>query len=132
MPLDYTTLDLLRRNNPAWRLLKSDHAPLVVSFFQRVFVDANVRSISQADLVEALEDDLFALRERLGDDAFPKSGPQYLNDWADNEKGWLRKFYPSGSDEPHFDLTPSTEKAIAWLASLTIEEYREEKRRQQT
>jgi hypothetical protein len=30
----------------------------------------------------------------------------------------LRKFYPSGSDEPHFDLTPSTEKAITWLASL--------------
>ena len=94
MPLDYATLDLLRRNNPAWRLLRSDHAPVVVSFFQRVFVDANVRSISQADLVEALEDELFALRERLGDDAFPKSGQQYLNDWADNEKGWLRKFYP--------------------------------------
>jgi len=119
VPLDYTTLDLLRRNNPAWRLLRSDHAPLVVGFFQRVFVDANVRSISQADLVEALEDDLFALRERLGDDAFPKSAQQYLNDWAHDEKGWLRKFYPSGSDEPHFDLTPSTEKAITWLASLT-------------
>ena len=119
MPLDYTTLDLLRRNNPAWRLLRSDHAPLVVSFFQRVFVDANVRSISQADLVEALEDELFALREHLGADAFPKSAQQYLNDWAHDEKGWLRKFYPSGSDEPHFDLTPSTEKAITWLASLT-------------
>jgi hypothetical protein len=119
MPLDYTTLDLLRRNNPAWRLLRSDHAPLVVSFFQRVFVDANVRSISQADLVEALEDELFALRERLGADAFPQSAQQYLNAWADDKKGWLRKFYPSGSDAPHFDLTPSTEKAIAWLASLT-------------
>jgi hypothetical protein len=31
----------------------------------------------------------------------------------------LRKFYPPGSDEPHFDLTPATEKAIAWLGSLT-------------
>lgn len=119
MTLDYTTLDLLRRNNPAWRLLRSDHAPLVVSFFHRVFVIANLRSISQADLVEALEDELFALREQLGADAFPKSAQQYLNDWADNEKGWLRKFYHGGSDEPHFDLTPSTEKAITWLASLT-------------
>ena len=119
MPLDYDTLALLRRNNPAWRLLRSDHAPLVVSFFYRAFVDHNVRSISQADLVETLEDELFALRERLGDDVFPKSAKQYLNDWADNEKGWLRKFYPAGSDEPHFDLTPSTEKALSWLASLT-------------
>lgn len=31
----------------------------------------------------------------------------------------MRKFYPPGSDEPHFDLTPATEKAIAWLSTLT-------------
>ena len=29
---------------------------------------------------------------------------------AANDKAWLRKFYPPGSDEPHFDLTPATEK----------------------
>lgn len=40
-------------------------------------------------------------------------------DWAGNDKGWLRKFYCQGSDEPYFDLTPATEKAIAWLSSLT-------------
>jgi hypothetical protein len=39
-----------------------------------------------------------------------------LNDWASDEHGWLRKFYPQGNDEAHFDLTPATEKAIAWLA----------------
>jgi hypothetical protein len=49
---------------------------------------------------------------------FP-AAQSYLNDWADNDKGWLRKFYPAGSDEPHFDLTPATEKALAWLESLT-------------
>jgi flagellar motility protein MotE (MotC chaperone) len=31
----------------------------------------------------------------------------------------LRKFYRPGTDEAQFDLTPATEKAIAWLASLT-------------
>jgi hypothetical protein len=25
--LDYPTLELLRQNHPAWRLLRSDHAP---------------------------------------------------------------------------------------------------------
>ena len=119
MSLDYTTLDLLRKNHPAWRLLRSDHAPLVASFLQRVFIVPNVRTMAQADLAEALEDELFALRDRHGDDSFPRSAAAYLNDWADNEKGWLRKFYPTGSDEPHFDLTPATEKAIAWLESLT-------------
>ena len=30
----------------------------------------------------------------------------------------MRKYYPPDSDEPHYDLTPATEKAIEWLASL--------------
>ncbi len=119
MSLDYGTLDLLRQNHPAWRLLRSDHAPLVASFLHRVFIAPNVRVMAQADLAEALEDELFALRERLGADAFPKPALDYLNDWAANERGWLRKFYLQGSDEPHFDLMPATEKAIAWLAALT-------------
>jgi hypothetical protein len=119
MGFSYTTLDLLRQSHPAWRLLRSDHAPLVASFLHRVFVVPNVRVMVQADLAEALEDELFALRERLGTEVFPKSALDYLNDWASTEKGWLRKFYAHGSDEPHFDLTPATEKAIAWLGTLT-------------
>lgn len=119
MSLDYTTLDLLRQSHPAWRLLNSPHAPLIASFLQRVFIVPNVRVMAQADLAEALEDELFALRERLGAETFPKSALDYLNDWAATERGWLRKFYRQGSDEPHFDLTPATEKAIAWLGTLT-------------
>jgi hypothetical protein len=123
LSIDYGTLDLLRLNHPAWRLLRSDHAPLVASFLQRVFIMPNVRVMAQADLSEALEDELFALRERLGAAAFPKSALDYLNDWAATEKGWLRKFYARGSDEPHFDLTPATEKAISWLETLTARSF---------
>ncbi|WP_300339978.1 DUF3375 domain-containing protein [Accumulibacter sp.] len=118
MTVDFVTLDLLRQNHPAWRLLRSDHAPLVASFLERVFIAPNVRVMAQADLAEALEDELFALRDRLGAEIFPKSALDYLNDWAANDKGWLRKFYAQGSDEPHFDLMPATEKAIAWLGTL--------------
>ncbi|MBU0498954.1 MAG: DUF3375 domain-containing protein [Gammaproteobacteria bacterium] len=119
MTLDFTTLDSLRTHHPAWRLLRSDHAPLVASFLHRVFVAPNVRVMAASTLAEALEDELYALRQRLGEDAFPKKALDYLNDWADTEKGWLRKYYARGSDEPQFDLTPATEKAIAWLGSLT-------------
>ena len=119
MGLDFNTLDLLRQNHPAWRLLNSPHAPLIASFLDRVFIQPNERMIAQADLVERLEDDLFILRERLGTDAFPKAALDYLNDWAGNDKGWLRKFYRQSSDEPYFDLTPATEKAIAWLGQLS-------------
>lgn len=123
MNLDYATLDLLRQCHPAWRLLRSDHAPLVASFLNRVFVTPNIRVMAQAFLVETLEDELFGLRERLGAEAFPKSALEYLNDWAGNDKGWLRKFYQTGSDEPYFDLTPATEKAIFWLSSLTARPF---------
>lgn len=119
MNLDYATLDALRRQHPAWRLLVADHAPLIASFLQRVFVAPNVRVMAQSDLVEALEDTLYGLREQLGEQAFPKSAHEYLNDWAANDKGWLRKFYPAGSDEVHFDLTPATERALAWLGTLS-------------
>jgi flagellar motility protein MotE (MotC chaperone) len=118
MPLDYETLDTLRQNHPAWRLLVSPHAPLMASFFQKAFVDNNVREVSQADLVEALEDELFHLRDMLGEDKFPQSALNYLNDWAAPEKGWLRKYYRQESDEVQFDLTPATEKALAWLEGL--------------
>ena len=123
MTLDYTTLDSLRLHNPAWRLLRSDHAPLLASFLQRVFVAPNVRVMAAADLAEALEDELFALRQSLGDKAFPKSAMEYLNDWSAADKGWLRKFYREGTDEAQFDLTPATEKAIAWLVQLGARQF---------
>ena len=123
MALDYATLELLRQNHPAWRLLCAHHAPLVAGFLHRVFIAPNVRHLPQADLVEALEDELFALREQLGADTFPGTAQSYLNEWAENDKGWLRKFYPAGTDEPHFDLTPATEKALAWLESLTARAF---------
>lgn len=119
MSLDFATLSTLRDRHPAWRLLASPHAPLVASFLHRVFVAPNVRVMNEADLAEALEDGLFALREQLGPETYPKGAQDYLNDWAAPDKGWLRKFYKPGTDEAQFDLTPAAEKAIAWLLSLT-------------
>ena len=123
MTLDFATLDALRTHHPAWRLLRSDHAPLVASFLHRVFVAPNVRVMAAADLAEALEDELYGLRLHLGETAFPKPALDYLNDWAAPDKGWLRKFYRPGTDEAQFDLTPSTEKAIAWLAQLSERQF---------
>jgi hypothetical protein len=122
MSLDYGTLEALRRQHPAWRLLAAEHAPLVASFLHRAFIASNVRVMAQTELVEALNDTLYGIHEQTVDKAalkFPKPALEYLNDWAANDKGWLRKFYPPGSDEPHFDLTPATERALAWLSNLS-------------
>lgn len=116
MSFDYAALEILRQNHPSWRLLRSDHVLLIASFLQRIFIAHNTRLMTQADLAEALEDELFKLRANLGANAFPKSAGEYLNDWTAN--GWLRKFYRHNADEPYFDLTPATEKTINWLDSL--------------
>lgn len=123
MSLDYSTLDALRLHHPAWRLLRSDHAALVASFLHRAFVAPNVRVMAAADLAEMLEDELYALRQQLGDSVFPKAASDYLNDWAGPDRGWLRKFYRHGSDEAQFDITPATEKAIAWLQQLSARQF---------
>ena len=116
---DFDALEALRTHHPAWRLLRSDHAPLAISFLHRVFVVPNARVIAAADLAETLEDELYVLRERWGEERFPRPALDYLNDWAGPDKGWLRKFYRSGTDEPQFDLTPAAEKAITWLGQLS-------------
>jgi flagellar motility protein MotE (MotC chaperone) len=92
---------------------------MVAAFLHRVFVAPNVRVMSEADLAEALADELFALGQQLGPAAFPSPAAHYLNDWCAPDKGWLRKFYKPGTDEAQYDLTPATEKAITWLMSLT-------------
>ena len=43
--MDFEEIAWLRSNSPAWRLLRADNAPLVLSFLHRVFVEENVRSI---------------------------------------------------------------------------------------
>ena len=121
--MDFQTLEALRKRHPAWRLLVADSAPLVASFLHRSFVEPNVRTIARQELVAKLDDYLFHLRERLGEDAFPRGAGEYLDDWAADERGWLRKYYPQDSDEPHFDLTPATEKALAWLAGLRQRQF---------
>jgi hypothetical protein len=116
--LDHASVELLRRTHPAWGLLRADHAPLVVSFLHRAFIAPNVRSAPGPELASRLDDELHALREQLGEDRYPRAASEYLDEWAADDRGWLRKYYPQGSDEPAYDLTPATEKALEWLASL--------------
>lgn len=116
--LEYDALVALRREHPAWKLLAADHAPLVVSSLYRHFVQPNVRVLPRSELISRLDDELFRLNEERGEPAFPQSAAYYLDDWAADGKGWLRKFYPAGTDEPHYDLTPATEKVIDWIAQL--------------
>jgi hypothetical protein len=116
--MDYQQLLTQRRTHPAWRLLAADHAPMIASFLHRSFIASNIRTIARQQLASQLDDHLFHLHDSAGEIVFPKPATAYLDDWASDERGWLRKYYPSGQDEPHFDLTSSTELAIDWLLGL--------------
>jgi hypothetical protein len=116
--IDYQRLLVWRRSHPAWRLLLADHAPMIASFLHDAFIAHDTRGISRQQLATQLEDHLFHLHDAAGEILFPKAATAYLDDWASDLRGWLRKYYPAGLDESHYDLTPSGELALHWLAQL--------------
>ncbi|MCJ0868448.1 DUF3375 domain-containing protein [Streptomyces sp. AP-93] len=106
--------------HPAWQLLRAGNAPLVLAFCGTVFVDENERGVSEGVLVSRLDDQLYDLNERaLG--SYPRAASEYLTEWTNN--GWLRKYYPPGEDEPHFDATSALEKAVAWVRALPARSF---------
>jgi len=120
---EHDTLETLRRIHPAWRLLAADHAPFIIGFLHRAFISPNVRSLPEQELLTRLEDHLFHLRERKGGDAFKRAAKEYLDEWSSAGRAWLRKYYPPEGDEPHFDLTSATEKAIEWVTALGQKQF---------
>jgi hypothetical protein len=121
--LPYDDLAHLRSEHPAWRLLRADNAALVLSFLGGVFVDGNAGDLPADDLVNRLDEALYALNQRLGEGTFPRPAAAYLDEWSSAERGWLRKYYPPGSDEAHYDLAPAVEKALLWVRDLPPREF---------
>lgn len=123
--MHYDDIADLQTRHPAWALLRSPHAPLLLSFLGRVFADANLGAggLPASVVADQLDDELYALNERLGSDTYPRAALAYLDEWAAPEKAWLRKFYQSGSDEPYYDITPAVEKALLWVRDLRSREF---------
>lgn len=121
--MDHDYLEKLKQTHPTLRLLAADNVPLIISFLYLVFIRPNQRSLPQAEITSRLDDYLFHLREVYGEERYPKSARQYLEDWAGGKTPFLRKYYTDAGDEPEFDLTPATEKAIEWLQSLEERQF---------
>jgi hypothetical protein len=122
--MEHADVERLRDRHPAWRLLRAGNAPLVLTFLGRFFVEDNNGATSGPELSAALDDDLYALNAGDSDKLrYPKPATDYLDDWAHADAGWLRRFYPLGSDEVHYDATPAFEKAYAWVTGLSIRPF---------
>ena len=117
--MDHADIHALRDRHPAWRMLCADHAPLLLSFLGRFFVDEGRGASAEGQIVDALDDLLYALNSESPEDPpYPRRAAEYLADWAAPERGYLRRFYPLGTDELHYDATPALEKAYSWVQSL--------------
>ncbi len=123
-PVEYEAIETLRDRHPSWRLLRATNAPLALSFLGRFFVEDNHGSTPSGDLASALDDELWRLNSADPEQPrYPRAAIDYLEDWAATEAGWLRRFYPLGSDEVHYDATPAFEKAYAWVTSLQVRPF---------
>ena len=120
--MDHDRLDQLKRSHASLRLLAAENMPLIVGFLDSVFVRANQRALGQTELTALLGDHLAAL-SRIHDGRYPRSARQYLDDWSNASPPFLRKYYGARGDEPLYDLTPATERAIEWLRSLGEREF---------
>jgi hypothetical protein len=116
--VDHDYLTSLLRHHPGWRLLRAGNAAFVASVLHRVFVAGNARTITEPALLEAVDDALYQQRQ-VDADSLPRLAKEYVSEWTTPEKGWLRSFYPAGSDVASYDITPAAEKALVWLESLT-------------
>lgn len=120
--MEYDAIEALRDKHAAWRLLRAGNASLVLSFLGDFFVQGNRGACAASELVAALDEHLYALNTLVGSESgeprYPKAPRDYLEDWAAPGSGYLRRFYPAGDDEVHYEITPAFEKAYGWVESL--------------
>lgn len=115
--MEIDDLDRLWERHPAWRLLRARNAPLVLSFLGTHFIDNNKGATPAGALTAALDDHLYALH-RSEPERYAGEPASYLEDWSAAESAWLRRFYPAGSEEVHYEATPALEKAYRWVEGL--------------
>ncbi|NJN18062.1 MAG: DUF3375 domain-containing protein [Oscillochloris sp.] len=102
------------------KLLRRDHAALIISFLYRAFKNAQVVSIPLNELVDQLDTYLELLNQDQPD-LYPLPAATYLKQWS-NEEYQLLRIITRGSDEPVVELTAEAERAIGWIE----ERYRRE------
>lgn len=111
------------------QLLRAKNAPFIISFFYKVFSDANVTTISNSELRSKLEGYMEELSyeekddeldsETLFDD-FSVRSAQYIDKWSNS--GFLSK-YPNDDGEDLHELTTDTKKVLKWLGDLEKREH---------
>lgn len=106
------------------QLIRAKNAPFIISFFYKVFSDANITTITNSELRSKLEGYMEELSYEEKDeeleagtlfDDFSIRASQYIDKWSNS--GFLSK-YPNDDGEDLHELTPDTKKVLKWLGDL--------------
>ena len=100
---------------PSVQLLRSQNAPLILSFLHQHF-HADRTPIQ---IYSYLRDALTHTLDELNEDQprYTQSAEQYLKQWADPDHDWIR-IRSAGDGEYQVELTSHTERVLGWVASL--------------
>ncbi len=117
--MTYDKIAWLFKNDITIRLIRADHAPLIISFIYLAYKQKNRISYQERELEGILNDYLHTIRSD-DQDEYAMPAKQYLLKWV--QQGFLRRHYEQG-DEPIFDLTPAAENALKWMEDLNKQEF---------
>lgn len=101
------------REQPLWRLLAADNAPLYVALLQALLLDRETllpTSILHERLTLAIEQ----LRTHGHD--LPQTPQAYVSDWL--REGWLTRRLAAGASEEVFELSAEAANALRFIASI--------------
>lgn len=101
------------REQPLWKLLASDKAPLVLGVMQDLLLGEE-KVVPASVLLEKLQQELQQLKQSGEDMA--QSAQAYLALWL--SEGWLTRRLPTGSQEEQYELTTDAVTAIRFLQGV--------------
>lgn len=110
------------RQSAAVKLLQGQNAPLVLSFLYDQFKQKQRVTVPHTVMLENLTAYLEALQESHPE-RYGGTAVSYLRLWCDENHRFLRRYYESDSDDPVYELTPDTERVIAWIEELQKSDF---------
>jgi len=118
--MKYQDILLYKKENHSLRFITKDNFAFIAAFLFREFVDTGVQTIDSESLERNLTDYIYSLDDSAYESAADKPS-SYLNQWAN--EGILRKYYVNDSDNPVYELTPSSIRTLGWITSLETKDF---------
>lgn len=119
--LDFHEIRYRIENHGTFKLFRKERAALMLSFFVEAFKKSNRSNLPRSMLAFELSTFRDYITLTQGENPDPKPSAELLDEWAD--EGFLRKYYRDDAEEPSYDLTPESEKAVEWLRELTTRRF---------